>query len=164
MPNYVRKLYGLLPRPQRHRLDVFVSPLAPFIDPGSRAFENPRAFGYRLRARTLEEHRRLLEFSRDWVEMLNYESDHISRSEIAYAVYQTAREFVKIKAENGVISWDQAKETLERMEMQRNGAFVRSTIDLYPSRRLLRSVRWKLISLMGFRGLVSIARDLAPLI
>jgi len=164
MPNYVRKLYRLLPRPQRRTLDVFVSPLAPFIDPGSRAFENPRAFGYRLRARTLEEHRRLLESSRDWVEMLNYESDHISRSEIAYAVYQTAREFVKIKAENGVISWDQAKETLERMEMQRNGAFVRSTIDLYPSRRLLRSVRWKLISLMGFRGLVSIARDLAPLI
>jgi len=164
MPNYVKRLYDLLPTSQRHRLDVFVAPLAPFIDPGSRAFENPRAFGYRLRAKTLEEHRRLLESSRDWVEMLNYESDYISRDEIAYAVYQTAREFVKIKAENGVISWDQAKEILERMEMQRNGAFVRSTIDLYPSRRLLRSVRWKLISLIGFRGLVSIIRDLAPLI
>jgi len=165
MPNYVERLYEQLSTPQRHRLDVFVAPLAPFIDPGSRAFENPGAFGYKLRARTLEEHRRLLESSRDWVEMLNYESEYISRSEIAYAVYQTAREFVKIKAENGVISWDQAKETLERVEILSKGDLVGSTIDLYPSRKLLRSIRWnRLVNLIGFRGLISTIRSLTPLI
>ena len=33
------------------------SPMAPFLDVGSMAFDNPEKFGYKLRARTLEEHR-----------------------------------------------------------------------------------------------------------
>ena len=37
-------------------LHAYVSPLSPFLDPGSRAFEDP-AFGYRVRYRNLEEHR-----------------------------------------------------------------------------------------------------------
>ena len=39
------------------RIRPFISPLAPFLDPGSRAFENPRRYGYRLFYRSLEEHR-----------------------------------------------------------------------------------------------------------
>ena len=42
------------------RLSCFISPMGPFIDPGSRGFEEPERFGYRLFAHTLEEHRRLL--------------------------------------------------------------------------------------------------------
>ena len=30
------------------RLSPFISPLAPFLDPGSRGFENPEEHGYRL--------------------------------------------------------------------------------------------------------------------
>ena len=36
------------------RLAPFISPLAPFLDPGSRGFEEPDEHGYRLFARTLE--------------------------------------------------------------------------------------------------------------
>jgi len=38
------------------RLHPFVAPLGPFLDPGSRAFEQPQ-FGYRTFCRTLEDHR-----------------------------------------------------------------------------------------------------------
>ncbi len=36
------------------RLSCFISPMGPFIDPGSRGFEEPDRFGYRLFAHTLE--------------------------------------------------------------------------------------------------------------
>lgn len=39
------------------RLQFFIGPLAPFLDPGSPAFEHPARHGYRLLCRTLEEHR-----------------------------------------------------------------------------------------------------------
>ena len=42
-------------------LFIYNAPFAPFVDPGSRAFEEPEKWGYRLRARTLEDHRRLLD-------------------------------------------------------------------------------------------------------
>jgi hypothetical protein len=38
------------------RLQFYVAPLAPFLDPRSGAFEDP-AFGYRKRFTTPEEHR-----------------------------------------------------------------------------------------------------------
>jgi hypothetical protein len=47
-------------RDGENRVIPFISPLAPFVDPGSRAFEEPEKHGYKLFARTLEEHRRQL--------------------------------------------------------------------------------------------------------
>ena len=38
------------------RVHPFVTPLSPFLDPGSRAFEEP-SFGYTVAGRTLEDHR-----------------------------------------------------------------------------------------------------------
>jgi hypothetical protein len=55
------------------RLSCFISPMGPFIDPGSRGFEEPERFGYRLFARTLEEHRQLL-IQPTWERILNYET------------------------------------------------------------------------------------------
>ncbi len=55
------------------RLSCFISPMGPFIDPGSRGFEEPDRFGYRLFARTLEEHRQLL-VQPTWEHILNYET------------------------------------------------------------------------------------------
>ncbi|MDO9123704.1 MAG: TIGR04190 family B12-binding domain/radical SAM domain protein, partial [Deltaproteobacteria bacterium] len=42
------------------KLFPFISPLAPFLDPGSTVFEEPEKFGYRLLYRTVEEHRQAL--------------------------------------------------------------------------------------------------------
>jgi hypothetical protein len=35
------------------RLSAFITPMAPFVDPGSDGFADAEAHGYRLRARTL---------------------------------------------------------------------------------------------------------------
>lgn len=63
------------------RVHPYISPLAPFLDPGSRAFENPEKYGYKLFYKTLEEHRQAL-LTPSWKYMLNYETKWMSRDEL----------------------------------------------------------------------------------
>jgi radical SAM superfamily enzyme YgiQ (UPF0313 family) len=84
------------------RLSFFVAPLAPFLDPGSDAFEQPERYGYRVRFRTLEEHRQALT-APTWKEMLNYETDWMTREEIVSATYDALRGMTRLKYERGQI-------------------------------------------------------------
>ena len=84
------------------RLEFFVAPLAPFLDPGSAAFERPAEHGYRLRFHTLEEHRQAL-ISPSWKDMLNYETDSMTRGEIVAATYESMRRLTKLKREWNLI-------------------------------------------------------------
>lgn len=85
------------------RLFPFIAPLAPFLDPGSRAFEEPEKHGYRVRFHTVEEHRRAL-LQPSWKYALNYETDCMTRAEIVATTYRAMRRLNSIKAEYGVIS------------------------------------------------------------
>jgi hypothetical protein len=84
------------------RLEFFVAPLAPFLDPGSAAYENAEAHGYHLRFSTLEEHRAALT-APSWKEMLNYETDSMTRDEIVAATYEAMRRLTRLKLEWGLI-------------------------------------------------------------
>ncbi|MGO9514793.1 MAG: TIGR04190 family B12-binding domain/radical SAM domain protein [Steroidobacteraceae bacterium] len=85
------------------RLSCFISPMGPFIDPGSRGFEEPDRFGYRLFARTLEEHRRLL-VQPTWEHILNYETMWMTRRELVDATYDAAERLNELKVQHGRIS------------------------------------------------------------
>jgi len=85
------------------RLSAFITPMAPFVDPGSDGFAEAEAHGYRLRARTLAEHRALLE-TRDWESMLNYETEWMTRGEIVEATYAAAERLNELKRRYGRIS------------------------------------------------------------
>lgn len=82
------------------RLNAFITPMGPFLDPGSDAFERADALGYRRFARTLEEHRRLLE-GRSWEEMLSYETAWMSRSRLVDATYDAADRLNAVKIRTG---------------------------------------------------------------
>lgn len=97
------------------RVSFFVAPLAPFLDPGSEAYEQAERFGYRLRFRTLEEHRAALT-ARSWKEMLNYETAWMTRDEIAAATYEALRGMTRLKNERGQISRDALIETLAAID------------------------------------------------
>jgi B12-binding domain/radical SAM domain protein len=84
------------------RLSFFVAPLAPFLDPGSDAYEQPERFGYRVRFRTLEEHRAALT-APNWKGMLNYETEWMARDEIVAATYEALRGMTRLKYERGQI-------------------------------------------------------------
>lgn len=97
------------------RLQVYVAPLAPFLDPGSPAFEDPAAYGYRLRARTLEEHRERLTRS-TWARILNYESETMSAEQVAETTYAVTARLTRIKAELGLEPPAAAARTLELID------------------------------------------------
>lgn len=96
---YCERLFQMSDR----RLSCFISPMGPFIDPGSRIFEDPERFGYRLFARTLEEHRQLL-VQPTWERILNYETRWMTRAELVDATYDAAEQLNSLKLCYGRIS------------------------------------------------------------
>ena len=94
------------------RLVPFISPLAPFLDPGSEVFEAPETFGYRLLCRTVEEHRQAL-LSPSWKYFLNYETKWMDRDEIVYSTYEAGRRLNRLKIEFGLID-PKAGESVDR--------------------------------------------------
>jgi B12-binding domain/radical SAM domain protein len=97
------------------RVIPFISPFAPFLDPGSKVFMNPEAYGYRLIHRTLEEHRQAL-VQPSWKYVLNYETQWMSRDEIVAATYEAGLRFNRMKARYGLISRAQAEATEGRIK------------------------------------------------
>ncbi len=100
------------------RLSCFVSPMGPFIDPGSRGFEEPERFGYRLFARTLEEHRQLL-VQPSWEQILNYETIWMSRAELVAATYDAAEALNRLKLKYGRIGRARGEEVARRIKQAR---------------------------------------------
>jgi hypothetical protein len=85
------------------RLSAFITPMAPFLDPGSDAFEHPEEHGYTLFARTLAEHRALLA-QNDWQSMLNYQTRWMTRAEIVESTTAAAARLKDVKARHGRVS------------------------------------------------------------
>lgn len=84
------------------RVHPYISPLAPFLDPGSRAFENPQKYGYKLFYKTLEEHRQAL-LAPSWKYILNYETEWMSRDQLVTSTYQAALALNRLKMEHGLL-------------------------------------------------------------
>lgn len=97
------------------RVCPFISPLAPFLDPGSLAFENPEHYGYRLLYRTLEEHRQAL-LQPSWKYTLNYETKWMTREEIVHTTYRAAQRLNRMKEDSGLIRAEQAEFMEARIE------------------------------------------------
>ena len=100
------------------QLFIYNAPFAPFVDPGSRVFEEPEKWGYRLRARTLEEHRQLLD-SPSWKHVLSYETEWMTRDDVAEISYDAAIELATMEHSVGRIDDVTFSERCERTEFAR---------------------------------------------
>ena len=94
------------------RLYFFIAPLSPFLDPGSLGFEQPERYGYRILLRTVEEHRQAL-VAPSWKYSLNYETEWMTRQQIADVAYEAILGLNRLKAKYGVIT-EQMAETGEQ--------------------------------------------------
>jgi B12-binding domain/radical SAM domain protein len=101
---------------QDGKLHPFVSPLAPFLDPGSMAFEEPERHGYRIIHRSLEEHRAAL-LSPSWKDVLNYETDWMRREDIVLSSYESSLELNRIKLSHGLMSAEEVAQAEQRTAM-----------------------------------------------
>lgn len=109
---------ALLTRFDDGRLIPFTSPLAPFLDPGSRAYEHAAEVGYIRHAETLEDHRQLL-LQPTWKHILSYETRWMDRDTIAEVTYEAGFRLNRLKREVGLISSEKAQETEERIAAAR---------------------------------------------
>jgi hypothetical protein len=100
------------------RLSCFISPVGPFVDPGSRAFEDPELFGYRFFARTLEEHRQLL-VQPSWESILNYETTSMTRAQLVDATYDAAERLNALKLQYGRIPRRRGMRVAQRIQEAR---------------------------------------------
>ncbi|HYA94309.1 MAG TPA: TIGR04190 family B12-binding domain/radical SAM domain protein [Thermodesulfobacteriota bacterium] len=97
------------------KLFPFISPLAPFLDPGSAVFEAPEKYGYHLLCRTVEEHRQAL-LAPSWKYILNYETEWMNRDEIVASTYEAGKRLNRLKAEFGLIDPKTAQSVELRLE------------------------------------------------
>ena len=114
---YVQHLYERVGFDKR--LVVMTSPMAPFLDVGSIVFDNPEAYGYRLRARTFEEHRQRMILP-SWKHIMNYESAYMSNDEMVDATYDAALDINRIKGAHGILPADVATATDRRIREARD--------------------------------------------
>ena len=98
-----------------NKLFPFISPLAPFLDPGSAVFEAPEKYGYRLLYRTVEEHRQA-SLAPSWKYILNYETEWMNRDEIVYSTYEAGKRLNRLKAQFGLIGPKTAESVEGRLE------------------------------------------------
>ncbi|HEU4886647.1 MAG TPA: TIGR04190 family B12-binding domain/radical SAM domain protein [Thermoanaerobaculia bacterium] len=119
------------------RLSAFITPMGPFLDPGSNGFEHAEARGYRLYAHTLAEHRALLE-ENDWESILNYETLWMSRAEIVDATYDAAERLNELKFRHGRINAKTAAGVRDRLARARaiRARLAHSSIDATLSREI----------------------------
>ncbi len=100
------------------RLVVLTSPMAPFLDVGSIAFDNPEKYGYKLRARTFEEHRERMILP-SWKHIMNYESTYMSVDDMVDATYDAALDLNRIKGKHGILDPGMSAATDKRIREAR---------------------------------------------
>jgi B12-binding domain/radical SAM domain protein len=100
------------------RLFIFTSPLSPFLDPGSKSFENPST-GYRLRFKTLLDHYNGLDRGRTWEDYLNYETDWMDRRTIVETTYDAIDMLLKEKEQLGYIENEEYEKSHHVLETSR---------------------------------------------
>ncbi len=100
-------------------LFIYNAPFAPFVDPGSRIFEEPDKWGYTLRAHTLEDHRKLLD-NPSWKHVLSYETKWMTRDDVAEVSYDAALILAQKEYEAGRIDQAMKDDRCERTEFARS--------------------------------------------
>lgn len=92
-----------------------VCPMVPFLDPGSRFFEEPEKHGYTIFHRTLEEHRRAM-IEPLWHKRLNYETQWLSRRQLMNVSYEAIGKLVSIKTELGILPGSLSRAVLKTID------------------------------------------------
>ena len=104
------------------RLSFFISPLAPFLDPGSLGFEHPESYGYHILFKSLEEHRQAL-VTPVWKYSMNYETDWLTRQQNVDISYEAILGLNRLKLKYGIISEQMAKTSEHRIKSAREMAY-----------------------------------------
>ena len=111
--NYLDDFWDLYPR-----LPLETARYVPRFLAALHIIKDPEKYGYRLLFRSLEEHRTALA-APSWKYTLNYETEWMSREEIALATYEAAFELNRLKAEYGLRSRKRSEQIEKRITTEK---------------------------------------------
>lgn len=103
------------------KMYAFLSPLTPFLDPGSIFYEMPDRFGIKLRARTLSDYYGLLERGRGWQDYFNYETSEMSTGDMVDVTYEAGKMMAEARERLGIISNQEMSTIVGNINAYRNG-------------------------------------------
>jgi len=81
----------------------FISPLTPFLDPGSLFYEMPEKYGFSIIAHKIMDYYNLLDRGKSWEDFLNYETKWMSKSDMVEATYQSGIRMVESGSRMGYV-------------------------------------------------------------
>ncbi len=113
------------------KLNFVITPLGPFLDPASGAFEHPEFYGYKSLCRTIEDHLKI-STEPSWKDNLSFETEYMNRDIIAKATYDSAIKLYDLKYRYGIIN----KDTYSRVMRQ-----IRDSMDFMSELDKLKSVK-----------------------
>ena len=96
-------------------LYLFMGHQAPFMAPGCLAFDFPERYGFKLRFKTLEEHRQALAMP-SWRYSLNYETQWLPADDITEVTYEAIRRLAIVKAKHGQLDQALCDQQLKRID------------------------------------------------
>ena len=108
---------GLMKRftKDKEKLYTFISPLTPFIDPGSLIYEHPEDYGFTITAKTISDYFNLLENGKIWTDFLNYYTKWMNVEQIAKATYESEIRMIRIRQSLGLLKGQDAEEIVKNI-------------------------------------------------
>jgi len=92
----------LLQRFKGKNVNPMICPMIPLLDPASNIFEAPEQYGYRLFAKTANEHRHLLERA-SLIHRMNYETRWLSRRDLVRVGFRAIQALMDAKGRAGML-------------------------------------------------------------
>ncbi|HLH86127.1 MAG TPA: TIGR04190 family B12-binding domain/radical SAM domain protein, partial [Thermoplasmataceae archaeon] len=101
--------------PSVMKVYAFMSPLTPFIDPGSLIYEKPESYGFHITAKTLQDYYDLLDRGKTWVDFLNYYTDWMDKGTIERLTYESEIEMMRSRIQLGLIDRRKGEAIIENI-------------------------------------------------
>lgn len=99
----------------------FISPLAPFLDPGSLFYEMPERYGFNIRARGIMDYYNLLDKGRSWDDFLNYDTKWMTKRDMVEATYLSGIRMVEVGSRLGYIEYTEKDRIVNNIMSYMNG-------------------------------------------
>lgn len=112
---------------RKGRIHLFISPLLPFLDPGSLAYEYPEKYGYIKHATTLTDHYKLIKNSRNWTDLISYETTWLNKAELIDLTYEAALHSANLRCKLGIIGEEELEEIKDKIIILKKSAFEHLT-------------------------------------
>jgi B12-binding domain/radical SAM domain protein len=101
------------------RFFPFISVLAPFIEPGSSAFQNPERHGYRNIHSSLKDYQNSMR-QRSWEKTIGYETLHMDRATLVETAYRANIALNRLLEESKLITPHRRRREEERLNQEWN--------------------------------------------